>query len=90
MGAKEVVKVRDVGEARKEVKGGREFDVVYVEGDEEVRRVIFEDDGGKKGRKRKRGEELEERSVMSYGGKKPMFVNDEGVVQSLILGDLME
>lgn len=89
MGAKEVVKVRDVGEARKEVKG-REFDVVYVEGDEEVRRVIFEDDGAKKGRKRKRGEELEERSVVNYGGKKPMFVNDEGVVQSFILGDLLE
>lgn len=90
MGAKEVARVRDLQEARKEARDGKKyFDVIYVEGDQEdVRRAIFEDGYGKKSRKRKRGSEQDER--IAYGGETPIFVNDEAVVQSLILGDLME
>lgn len=92
LGAKSVVKVRNFIEAKTEAGKGL-FDVVYTEGDEEYKRAIFEREngGGGKGGKRKTGNDGRTDGSASMSGKGiPRFVNDEFVVQSLILGDLME
>ncbi|TID13410.1 hypothetical protein E6O75_ATG11326 [Venturia nashicola] len=84
LGAAEVGRVKDLAEAKAEL-ASRPWDWVYVDGEpEEAKKVLF---GNEKGRKRKR-----ESSVVSalVGGKAVKVVGDEFVIQSLILGALME
>lgn len=71
--------------------GAEEWDWVYVEGGEESKEGVLSGEGGRK-RKRKRGRG--EGGVGSGVGKratgKVRVVGDQFVIQSLILGRLME
>ena len=99
LGAESVTRVRDLKEARKQI-GEKEFDWVYVDGNEKEAEIVVLseariDEVGK-GKKRKRGgNELEtpngdEKGSEGKTKKRPKFVSDEFVIQSLILGALME
>ncbi|KAE9982688.1 hypothetical protein EG328_010681 [Venturia inaequalis] len=84
LGAAEVGRVKDLTEAKAELES-RPWDWVYVDGEpEEAKKVLF---GKEKGKKRK-----SESSVVGalVGGKAVKVVGDEFVIQSLILGALME
>ena len=93
LGAAAVVQVRDLQEAKVEL-GKAEFDMVYAEGNEdEVKRQLFvksAERARKKGKKRRQGVEVQQDKggVDEHG--MPKLINDEFVVQSLILGALME
>ncbi|KFZ05320.1 hypothetical protein V501_08465 [Pseudogymnoascus sp. VKM F-4519 (FW-2642)] len=105
LGAGEVRRVASVKEAREVVEKGGGWDLVYVDDDRKVAGAEAEILGGveatakakgkAKGKagKRKRGEEVEdEKTEVEQGGerKKVRVVGDEFVVQSLILGCLMD
>ncbi|ELR10239.1 hypothetical protein VC83_08967 [Pseudogymnoascus destructans] len=105
LGAGEVRRVASVKEAREVVEKGGGWDLVYVDDDRKVAGAEAEILGGvesgtkakgkAKGKagKRKRGDEVEdEKTGLEQGGerKKVRVVGDEFVVQSLILGCLMD
>ncbi|OBT46323.1 hypothetical protein VE00_02670 [Pseudogymnoascus sp. WSF 3629] len=105
LGAGEVRRVASVKEAREVVEGSEGWDLVYVDDDRKVAGAEAEILGGMesgakakgkakgKAGKRKRGEEVEdEKTGFERGGerKKVRVVGDEFVVQSLILGCLMD
>ncbi|OBT72271.1 hypothetical protein VF21_07966 [Pseudogymnoascus sp. 05NY08] len=105
LGAGEVRRVASVKEAREVVEKGGGWDLVYVDDDRKVAGAEAEILGGvesgakakgkAKGKagKRKRGDEVEdEKAGLEQGGerKKVRVVGDEFVVQSLILGCLMD
>jgi hypothetical protein len=84
LGAAEVGRVKDLAEAKTELEA-RYWDWVYVDGEaEEAKKVLFGKDNGKK---RKRESAIVSASV---AGKVVKVVGDEFVIQSLILGGLME
>lgn len=95
LGASRVEGVRSLEEARRVLGDGRAWDWVYVDGQErEAERVLFGGaSGGGAGRKRRRrtgeeevGDKEKERDVV----KRVKLVGDETVIQSLILGALLE
>jgi DNA repair protein RAD9 len=105
LGAGEVRRVASVKEAREVIDGGGGWDLVYVDDDKKVAGAEAEILGGAevaakakgkakgKSGKRKRSDEAEdEKTVSEQGGerKKVRVVGDEFVVQSLILGCLMD
>ncbi|KFY48909.1 hypothetical protein V495_00924 [Pseudogymnoascus sp. VKM F-4514 (FW-929)] len=105
LGAGEVRRVASVKEAREVVEVGGGWDLVYVDDDKKVAGAEAEILGGAevaakaksrtkgKGGKRKRGDEAEDEKTSSEQGgerKKVRVVGDEFVVQSLILGCLMD
>lgn len=86
LGARRVARAGNLEAARRMlVEGGEAWDLVYVEGSEEVaERVLL---GGERGGKRKRG-----RSEGGVAGRvgKVRVVGDQFVIQGLILGTLVE
>ncbi|KFY23039.1 hypothetical protein V493_06144 [Pseudogymnoascus sp. VKM F-4281 (FW-2241)] len=105
LGAGEVRRVASVKEAREVVEEGEGWDLVYVDDDRKVAGAEAEilgrvEAGAKtkgkakgKGGKRKRGGEAEDEKTgvdQGSGRKKVRVVGDEFVVQSLILGCLMD
>lgn len=85
LGAAEVGRVKDLAEAKAEMES-RPWDWVYVDGEpEEAKGVLF---GKDKGKKRKRGSSVVGAPLV--GGKSVKVVGDEFVIQSLILGALVE
>jgi len=100
LGAKIITRVRDLSEARKQV-GKEEFDWIYVDGDtkeaefavlSEARRI---DEVEKRNKRKRSGDEIEVSKGHEDDGernatKRPKFVSDEFVLQSLILGALIE
>jgi len=100
LGAKIITRVRDLSEARKQV-GKEEFDWIYVDGDakeaefavlSEARRI---DEVEKRNKRKRSGDEIEVSKGHKDDGegnakKRPKFVSDEFVLQSLILGALIE
>ncbi|OBT67341.1 hypothetical protein VE03_03011 [Pseudogymnoascus sp. 23342-1-I1] len=105
LGAGEVRRVASVKEAKEVVEEGEGWDLVYVDDDRKVAgaeaEILGGVDGGAKAKekskgkagKRKRSDEAEdERGGFEQGGerKKVRVVGDEFVVQSLILGCLMD
>jgi hypothetical protein len=100
LGAKSVTRVRDLNEARKQVVK-REFDWIYLDGDAKEAEIVVLSkgrgmDGVEKGNKRKRdgdGFEASNGHADEREGnvkKRPKFVSGELVMQSLILGALIE
>jgi hypothetical protein len=84
LGAAEVGRVRDLTEAKAELES-RLWDWVYVDGEaEEAKKVLF---GKANGKRRKRESVVANTCV---GGRDVKVVGDEFVIQSLILGALME
>lgn len=105
LGAGEVRRVASVKEARDIVEEGEGWDLVYVDDDRKVAGAEAEIMGGVEGgakakwkargkaEKRKRADEAEDaKNGVEQGGerKKVRVVGDEFVVQSLILGCLMD
>lgn len=91
LGASRVARAGSWEAAKRLGAGGEEWDWVYVEGREES--VEGGGAGGEGGRKRKRGRGGEGGGVVGAGaGKKGRgrVVGDQFVIQSLILGRLME
>jgi hypothetical protein len=93
LGAQRIRRVINNQEARKvllESEDGREvWDVVYVDNkEEEAEKAIFGAAGGSTGRKRKRASSSDE--IDGDPPKRVKMITDEFVVQSLILGKLIE
>ena len=91
LGARRVERVRDVAAAKRLVEGGEEWGWVYVEDGklEGARQELVRDVEERKGKKRKRGGALAGGNGDGRkGGVK--VVGDDFVVQSLILGALLE
>lgn len=84
LGATEVGRVKDLAEAKAELES-RSWGWVYVDGEpEEAKKALF---GNKKGIKRRRESAIAHALV---DGKDVKVVGDEFVIQSLILGALLE
>ena len=96
LGARSITRVRDLSEARKQVAKG-EFDWIYVEKEAEIAALSEAAgmDEAEKGNKRKRGSDGVGASKghgdeQEGNAKRPKFFGNEFVMQSLILGALME
>ncbi|KAI4765849.1 hypothetical protein E4T51_01227 [Aureobasidium sp. EXF-12344] len=96
LGASVVRRVSGLDSAKRILDAEEGWGWVYVEGTiEEAEKTLFRngsvEDGGtaKKGRKRKREDDGQEKMVATRRDGKVRIVGDEFVVQSLILGDLM-
>jgi hypothetical protein len=96
LGANVVRRVSGLDSAKRILDAEEGWGWVYVEGTiEEAENILFRngsvEDGGiaKKGRKRKREDDGQEKMVATGRDGKVRIVGDEFVVQSLILGDLM-
>ncbi|QDS68727.1 hypothetical protein FKW77_004358 [Venturia effusa] len=84
LGAAEIGRVKDLTEAKAELEA-RPWDWVYVDGEpEEAKQVLF----GKEKAKKRKSESSVTRALVS--GRPVRVVGDEFVIQSLILGALME
>ncbi|KAF1954117.1 hypothetical protein CC80DRAFT_493966 [Byssothecium circinans] len=100
LGPSDVATCKDVAAAKDMVESG-EWDWVYADGSEAAAILFGEGDAkgnagrkkGAAGRKRKRDEEVEVPALVqssTKGGKKVRVVGDEFVIQSLILGALID
>jgi hypothetical protein len=98
LGASNVGRVRDLTDAKKLLDDGEVWDWVYVDGDErEAERVLFSADvtavpvpATMKTKKRKREPSRDSTATAKSVGRNVKVVGDEFVIQSLILGALME
>jgi DNA repair protein RAD9 len=93
LGAKDVGRVRDLTEAKRSLKT-RSWDWVYVDGDEAEAEVVLFSSGTSTypgaDKKRKRGDQLAVMGNAKQASNNVNIVGDEFVIQSLILGALME
>jgi hypothetical protein len=97
LGAANVGRVKDLADAKKLLDGDETWDWVYVDTyEQEAEHALFSAaptpvplGGATKPKKRKRGDSVDT-PVDTYNGKNVKVVGDEFVIQSLILGALME